>query len=102
MAARSEGRSFADGFFGLAFSVAPWAVGVYVLVSLLQYSVPLLFIYRLSTLVTAQGSADVAFLLFLAISGFLLVVSELNLERYISLRLCREFERLLARKMPPG
>ncbi|ROR62127.1 UNVERIFIED_ORG: hypothetical protein EDF86_0965 [Pseudomonas psychrophila] len=99
MAAPSEGRSFADGFFGLAFSVAPWAVGAYVLVSLLQYSVPLLFIYRLSTLVTAQGSADVALLLFLAISGFLLVVSELNLERYISLRLCREFERLLARKM---
>lgn len=99
MAAPSEGRSFADGFFGLVFSVAPWAVGAYVLVSLLQYSVPLLFIYRLSTLVMAQGSADVALLLFLAISVFLLVVSELNLERYISLRLCREFERLLARKM---
>ena len=67
MAAPSEGRSFADGFFGLVFSVAPWAVGAYVLVSLLQYSVPLLFIYRLSTLVTAQGSADVALLLFLSL-----------------------------------
>ncbi|AZE62328.1 MULTISPECIES: ABC transporter ATP-binding protein [Pseudomonas fluorescens group] len=102
--ARSEERAFADGFFGLAFNLAPWAVGAYVLVSLLQYSVPLLFIYKLSTLVVAQGSADIvltdtALLAFLAISGFLLMVSELNLERYISLRLCREFERLLARKM---
>ena len=43
-AARSEGRAFADGFFGLAFSHAPWVVGAYVLVSLLQYSVPLLFL----------------------------------------------------------
>ncbi|SCZ01669.1 MULTISPECIES: ABC transporter ATP-binding protein [unclassified Pseudomonas] len=105
--ARSEGRAFVDGFFGLAFSLAPWAVSAYVLVSLLQYSVPLLFIYKLSTLVAAQGAADVvladtALLAFLAISGFLLVVSELNLERYISLRLCREFERLLVRKMQPG
>jgi len=105
-AARSEGRAFADGFFGLAFNLAPWAVGAYVLVSLLQYSVPLLFIYTLSTLVAAQDSVDttpgdIALLAFLAISGFLLVVSELNLERYISLRLCREFEHLLARKMPP-
>ena len=105
-AARSEGRALAAGFFGLAFSLAPWAVGAYVLVSLLQYSVPLLFIYKLSTLVAAQGSADIAMadtalLAFLAISGFLLVVSELNLERYISLGLCREFERLLARKMQP-
>ena len=103
-AARSEGRAFADGFFGLAFSHAPWVVGAYVLVSLLQYSVPLLFIYQLSTLVGAQGSADIALadtaiLVFLAIIGFLLVVSELNLERYTSLRLCREFELLLARKM---
>lgn len=104
--ARFEGRAFADGFFGLAFSLAPWAVGAYVLVSLLQYSVPLLFIYKLSTLVEAQGSADVlladtALLAFLAISGFLLVVCELNLERHISLRLCRKFEWLLARKMHP-
>ena len=102
---RREGRAFADGFFSLAFNLAPWAVGAYVLVSLLQYSVPLLFIYKLSTQVAAQGSADIAltdtaFLALLAISGFLLVVSELNLERYISLRLCREFECLLARKMP--
>ncbi|OLF54094.1 ABC transporter ATP-binding protein [Pseudomonas chlororaphis] len=103
-AARGEERAFADGFFGLAFSLSPWAVGAYVLVSLLQYSVPLLFIYKLGTLVAAPGSAevslaDIALLAFLAISGFLLVVSELNLERYLSLRLCREFERLLARKM---
>lgn len=103
---RTEGRAFAHGFFGLAFSVAPWALGAYVLVSLLQYSVPLLFIYKLSTLVAAQGSADIlladtAHLAFLAISGFLLVVGELNLERYISLRLCREFECLLARKVQP-
>lgn len=102
---RCEGRAFTDGFFGLAFNLAPWAVGAYVLVSLLQYSVPLLFIYKLSTLVAAQGSADIALtdtalLALLAISGFLLVVSELNLERCISLRLCREFECLLARKMP--
>ena len=100
----SKGRAFADGFFGLAFNLAPWAVGAYVLVSLLQYSVPLLFIYKLSTLVAVQGNADMAqtdtaLLALLAISGFLLVVSELNLERYISLRLCREFECLLARKM---
>lgn len=54
--ARSEGQVFADGFFGLAFRLAPWAVGAYVLVSLLQYSVPLLFIYKLSTLVAARGS----------------------------------------------
>lgn len=105
-ATRSEGRAFSVGFFGLAFSLAPWAVGAYVLVSLLQYSVPLLFIYKLSTLVVAQGSVDIALtdtalLAFLAISGFLLGVSELNLERYISLILCREFERLLARKMQP-
>ena len=104
--ARSEGRALANGFFGLALSLAPWAVGAYVLVSLLQYSVPLLFIYKLSTLVAVQGGAnvlpaDTALLAFLAISGFLLVVSELNLERYISLKLCREFERLLARKMQP-
>ncbi|OUM35294.1 hypothetical protein B8W72_08610 [Pseudomonas putida] len=102
--ARSEGRAFADGFFSLTFSLAPWAVGTYALVSLLQYSVPLVFIYKLSTL---QGNADVllaeiAPLGLLAISGFLLVVAELNLERHISLKLCREFERLLARKMPPG
>lgn|GEM_PF-1664084 len=104
--ARSERQAFADGFFSLAFSLVPWAVGAYVLVSLLQYSVPLLFIYKLTTLVAAQGSADTLladteFLAFLAVSEFLLVVSELNLERYISLRLCREFERLLARKMKP-
>ena len=104
--ARSEERAFADGFFGLAFSLAPWAVGAYVWVSLLQYAVPLLFIYKLSTLVAAQGIVDIVLtdtvlLAFLAISGFLLMVSELNLERYISLTLCREFERLLARKMQP-
>ncbi|MBX8474261.1 ABC transporter ATP-binding protein [Pseudomonas cichorii] len=102
--AHSEDKAFADGFFSLAFNLAPWAVGAYVTVSLLQYTVPLLFIYKLSTLVTANGSsyillADAALLAFLAISGFLLVMSELNLERYISLRLCREFERLLSRKM---
>ncbi|WP_330211571.1 hypothetical protein [Pseudomonas sp. AM4(2022)] len=105
-AVRCEERAFATGFFGLAFSLAPWATGAYVLVSLLQYSVPLLFIYTLSTLVSAQSSADtvlwdIALLAFLAISGFLLVVSELNLERYICLRLCREFESLLARKLHP-
>ncbi|AZL72415.1 ATP-binding cassette domain-containing protein [Pseudomonas oryziphila] len=104
--ARSEGRAFANGFFGLAFSLAPWAVGAFALVSLLQYSVSLLFIYKLSTLVAAQDSveitqADTAFLALLAVSGFLLVVSELNLERYISLGLCREFECLLTRKMQP-
>lgn len=103
---RCEGRAFADDFFGLAFNLVPWAGGAYVLVSLLQYSVPLLFIYKLSTLVVAQGSADIALpdtalLALLAIGGFLLVVSELNLERYISLRLCREFECLLARNMLP-
>lgn len=103
-AVRPEGRAFADGFFGLAFSLSPWAIGAYVLVSLLQYCVPLLFIYRLSTLVASEGGAQVALadtllLGLLAIGGFLLVVSELNLERYLSLRLCREFERLLARKM---
>ena len=103
---RCEGRAFADGFFGLAFNLVPWAGGAYVLVSLLQYSVPLLFIYKLSTLVVAQGSADIslpdtALLALLAIGGFLLVVSELNLERYISQRLCREFECLLARNMLP-
>ncbi|MFJ4384020.1 hypothetical protein ACIP02_06715 [Pseudomonas sp. NPDC089408] len=102
--ARTEGRAFADGYFSLAFSLAPLAVGAYALVSLLQYSVALLFIYKLSTL---QGNADVllaeiAPLALLAISGFLLVVVELNLERHISLKLCREFERLLARKMQPG
>ncbi|MFJ3521400.1 ABC transporter ATP-binding protein [Pseudomonas sp. NPDC090203] len=104
--AGSEERVIANGFFGLFFSLAPWAVGAYVLVSLLQYSVPLLFIYKLSTLVEVKGSAvislaDIALLAFLAISGFLLVVSELNLERFISLKLCREFERLLARKVEP-
>ncbi|WP_434728834.1 hypothetical protein [Pseudomonas soli] len=104
--AHTEGRAFADGFFGLAFSLAPWAVGALVLVSLLQYSASLLFIYKLSTLVAAKDGAeidlaDTALLALLAVSGFLLVVSELNLERYISLRLCREFERLLVRKMQP-
>jgi len=102
--ARTEGRALADGFFSLAFSLVPWAVGAYVLVSLLQYSVPLLFIYKLSTL---QGNVDVLLaeigpLALLAISGFLLVVAQLNLERHISLKLCREFEHLLARKMQPG
>lgn len=104
--ARSEGRAFDDGFFGLAFSLAPWAVGAYVLVSLLQYSVTLLFVYKLSTLVAVQGSADIeladtALLALLALGGFLLVVSELNLERHISLKLCHEFECLLARKIQP-
>ena len=57
--ARFEARAFDDGFFGLAFSLAPWAVWAYVLVSLLQYSVTLLFVYKLSTLVAVQGSADI-------------------------------------------
>lgn len=103
-AARCEERPFASSFFGLVCSLSPWAFGAYILVSLFQYSVPLLVIYKLGTLVAAPSStevslADVALLAFLAISGFLLVVSELNLERYLSLRLCRELERLLARKM---
>ncbi|QXH47820.1 hypothetical protein KSS93_07905 [Pseudomonas xanthosomatis] len=102
--ARSEGRAFANGFFSLALSFAPWAVGAYALVSLLQYSVPLVFIYKLSTL---QGNpdallAEIVPLALLALSGFLLVVAELNLERHMSLKLCCEFEHLLARRMQPG
>ncbi|MFA7893818.1 hypothetical protein [Pseudomonas putida] len=102
--ARAEERPFSDGFLRMALSLTPWAVGAYALVSLLQYSVSLLFIYMLSTLLgNANVSlAEIALLAVVAISGFLLVVAELNLECHISLKLCREFECLLARKMQPG
>ena len=90
--ARSEERAFADGFFGLAFSLAPWAVGAYVWVSLLQYAVPLLFIYKLSTLVAAQGIVDIVLtdtvlLAFLAISGFLLSTTDHICDVLLELRL---------------
>lgn len=95
------------GILRVALRLSASATVGYLLLLILQYILPFLFIYKLSTLVSAQEPAwftigDGAVLLALALCSFLVVVGQLNLERYFSLRICSIFDHLLSRHTRPG
>lgn len=94
--------SLHGGILRVALRLSTPATTAYLLLLVLQYILPLLFIFKLSNLVSDQGAArftmgDGATLLWLALCSFLVVVGQLNLERYFSLRVCSIFDHLLSR-----
>jgi hypothetical protein len=101
---RPVARQFQGGFFRILLRLAPLVTASYVLISLLQYVVPLLFIYTLTTLVEVPAEVvfeiqPVALLLALTVTTFALVLVQLNLERVLSLKFCQGFETLLNRQI---
>ncbi|VVP34149.1 hypothetical protein PS862_04530 [Pseudomonas fluorescens] len=99
--------SLRGGILRVAFRLSALATAGYLLLLILQYIISLLIIYKLSSLVSAEGPVrftigDGAILLSLALCSFLVVVGQLNLERYFSLRICSIFDHLLSRHTRSG
>lgn len=95
------------GMLRVAFRLSPFATVAYLLLLVAQYIIALLFIYKLSSLVGGQGIdgftvGDGVILLMLGGCSFLVVVGQLNAERYFNLRFCSIFGHLLSIHVRPS
>ncbi|AXI61427.1 hypothetical protein DLD99_13420 [Pseudomonas kribbensis] len=94
-------QNLSGGMLRVAFRLSVPATAGYLALLTLQHIIPLLFIYRLSTQIGAQGAvrfsvAEGLTLLGLGFCSFFLIIGQLNLERWFSLKLCGMFERRLS------
>lgn len=88
------------GGLEVALKISVIATSSYIGLLTIQYIIPLLFIYQLSTLfsngeIAALSVKDAVALLVFALSAFFVSVAQVNLERYFSARFCALFKSLL-------